>query len=383
MTNSEAMNVDVAIVGGGIGGLATAVGLNRAGVDAHVFEQTEAYGDIGGHLTIDDAAIAVLAEFGLEGAFRDMSCVLDGIELKDLGSGKVMAHFPHPDLAAAGVDDDSRTGDRKVYAFQRADFLAMLVGAIPAENIHTGHRLTSVDGTADSATASFENGAEVTAQIVLAADGVRSQVRAGFDDSAAVPADWTILRTLCPADVLPDDLPNDRMRFWNGAEFGQPPAIMTHLLTVPVRGNEFISLDLQFVGGDQLEGCDPRDVPIDRVMARYPDSMDPVVTAMIEARVEPIAAYPIHDRPVAEKWVDQRIAIVGDAAHSMRPSLGQGACQSLADAAQLCHSLAEHGLSAEALDHYESIRKPYVKMIVEAAKNAPMGPPKQEGDGPA
>lgn len=382
--SSDAINVDVAIIGGGIGGLATAVALNQAGIDAHVYEQTTAYGDVGGHLTIDDAAIAVLAEVGLEEAFREMSCPLNGIEMKNLGTGEVLAHFPHPDLAAMGVADDSRTGTRVVYAFQRADFLQMLVDAIPAENVHTGHRLTSLDGTADSATASFENGAQVTAEIVLAADGVRSQARASFDDSAAIPADWTILRTLCPADVLPADLPNDRMRFWNGAEFGQPPAIMTHLLTVPVRGNEFISLDLQFVGGDQLEDCNPRAIPIDRVMARYPDSMDPVVNAMIEARVEPIAAYPIHDRPVAEKWVDQRIAIVGDAAHSMRPSLGQGACQSLHDAGQLRASLAAHGLTTEALEHYESIRKPYVKMIVEAAKNAPVGPPKKaDDDGPA
>lgn len=377
MADSSEMNVGVAIIGGGIGGLATAVALNQAGVDAHVFEQTAAYGDVGGHLTIDDAAIAELAAFGLEDAFRAMSCPLNGIELKNLGTGEVLSHFPHPDLAAMGVDDDSRTGDRVVYAFQRADFLEMLVGAIPAEHVHTGHRLTSLSGDSSSATATFENGAQVTAQILLAADGVRSQARAAFDNSAAVPANWTILRTLCPADVLPDDLPNDRMRFWNGAEFGEPPANMTHLLTVPVRDNKFISLDLQFIGGDQLEDCNARDLPIERVMARYPDSMDPVVNAMIEARVEPIAAYPIHDRPVAEKWVDNRIAILGDAAHSMRPSLGQGACQSLHDAGQLARSIGEHGLTNEALNHYEGIRKPYVKMIVEAAKNAPTGPPKK------
>lgn len=377
MADSSAMNVSVAVIGGGIGGLATTVALNQAGIDAHVFEQTAAYGDVGGHLTIDDAAIAELAAMGLEDAFRAMSCPLNGIELKNLGTGEVMAHFPHPDLAALGVDDDSRTGDRVVYAFQRADFLEMLVNAIPAENVHTGHRLTSLSGDADSATASFENGAEVTAQVIIAADGVRSQARASFDDSAAVPANWTILRTLCPADVLPADLPNDRMRFWNGAEFGEPPANMTHLLTVPVRGNDFISLDLQFVGGDQLEDCNARDLPIDRVMARYPEGMDPIVKAMIDARIEPIAAYPIHDRPVAEKWVENRIAILGDAAHSMRPSLGQGACQSLHDAGQITKSIGEHGLTNAALDHYEGIRKPYVKMIVEAAKKAPMGPPKK------
>ena len=61
----SAQSVEVAIIGGGIGGLTTAVALNRAGIDAHVYEQADAYGDIGGHLTIDDAGglMKALAKF--------------------------------------------------------------------------------------------------------------------------------------------------------------------------------------------------------------------------------------------------------------------------------------------------------------------------------
>jgi salicylate hydroxylase len=146
------------------------------------------------------------------------------------------------------------------------------------------------------------------------------------------------------------------------------------LLTVPVREGKFVSIDLQFVGGDQLGDCDPLNLPIDRVMRRYPETIDPVVKAMIDGRVEPITSHAIFDRPVADKWVDQRIAILGDAAHSMRPSMGQGACQSVHDAGELAKSISLHGLTTEALLAYEAKRKPYVKMIVDVTRAQPVAP---------
>ncbi|ATW03519.1 NAD(P)/FAD-dependent oxidoreductase [Sphingorhabdus sp. YGSMI21] len=375
MPSNDVANVEVAIIGGGIGGLTTAVALNKAGIDAHIFEQAEQYGEVGGHLTIDTAAIVVLGRWDLDAPFRALACELDGLEIRTLRSGNVLAHFPHPDLGALGVNDSSRAGSRVVHAFLRTDFLKMLTDQIPSRNLHTGHKLTALSGDGEGASARFENGLEVRASIILGADGVRSLARSMFDNSQAAPANWSVLRTLCSADLLPDDMPNDRMRFWDGWEFGdKEKQIGTHALTVPVREAKFVSIDLQFVGGDQLQDCDPWDIPVDRVMARYPETMDPLVRTMIEKRVEPITVHAIFDRPVAEKWVDRRIAILGDAAHSMRPSLGQGACQSIHDAGELAKSFAEHGLTSEALEAYADVRKPYVKMIVEAAKNQSVSP---------
>ncbi|MEO9617173.1 MAG: NAD(P)/FAD-dependent oxidoreductase [Parasphingorhabdus sp.] len=372
-------SVEVAIIGGGIAGLTTAIALNRAGVDAQVFEQAPAYGEIGGHLTIDDPAIAVLARWGLDQKFHDISCQLEGMQVKKLDTGEEVVSMPFPDLGSLGVNDDGRMGTRVVHSFLRADFLGMLLAEIPEGKVHVGHRLTALqnadDGGNSNPVATFENGTEVSATVILAADGVRSLARKMFDDVPAVAAGHTVLRTMCSADILPDDLPTNRMLFWDGWAFGDKAAgVGVHALTVPVRGEKFISVDLQFQGGDQLEDCNPSDLPVDRVMGRYPDTLDPIISKMIEARVEPLAAYPLFDRPVANKWVDGRIALMGDAAHSMRPNLGQGGCQSIHDAGAIADAFAEHGVTHEALKVYEAVRKPYTQSIVEAAKNIQVDP---------
>jgi salicylate hydroxylase len=366
---------EVAIIGGGIAGLSAAVALHKLGLDVQLFEQAPAYGEVGGHLTMDTAAINVLARWGLDGLFHEIACELDGLEIRSLGDGHVLAHFPIPDIGARGVDDSSRTGTRICHAFQRTDLLRMLSDQLPPGSLHTGHRLTGLKSDADGAVASFAGGAEIKAGFVLGADGVRSLAREMFDNSQPSSANWSVLRTLCPVEALDDEFPNDRMRFWDGWAFGdRESGSVTHILTVPVRDNWFVSIDLQFEGGDQLEDCDQRDIPIERVMMRYPDDRHPVITRMIDQRVEPITVHTIFDRPVARKWVDQRIALIGDAAHSMRPNLGQGACQSVHDAGELAHAIAKHGLSTAALEAYESVRKPYVAMIVEAAKKLPVSP---------
>jgi len=373
-------SVEVAIIGGGIGGLTSAVALNHAGIDAHVFEQAEVYGDIGGHLTIDDAAIAVLARWGLAESFADISCRLPQMQVKKLDTGEEIVTMPFPDLGSMGVSDDGRMGTRVVYSFLRADLLDLLVKAMPEGKVHNGYKLSGLEGGDDSATVVFENGESVMASAVLAADGVRSLARRMFDDVPVTKAGHSVLRTMCPIDAVPEALRTYQMHFWDGWAFGNKEAQEgVHALTVPVRDGKFLSVDLQFIGGDQLEDCNPHDLPVDRVMARYPDTLDPAVQAMIDARVEPIAAYPLFDRPVAEKWVDGRIAILGDAAHSMRPNLGQGACQSIHDAGAIADAFAEHGVNHAALQSYEAVRKPYTQSIVEAAKKVMVDPKAWKG----
>lgn len=373
MSNGD---VEVAIIGGGVGGLATAVALNHAGIDAHVYEQAEAYSDIGGHLNIDEAAIAVLARWGLEDGFRKIACCMDGIQMKRLATGDDTFAVPFLDIGSLGVDDNERVGARICSSFLRADLLALLVDNIPKGNIHIHHRLEKVENRGDRAVATFDNGNEVSASILIAADGVKSVARRLLDDVLPTPAYYSILRTMCRVDKLPDQLRELKLFFWDGSEFGDimkgEPGVA--LLTVPVRDGEFLSIDLQLQGGDLFDDCNPHDIPVERVMARYPDTIDPSVLTMIEERVEPIAAYPLFDRPVAETWVEGRIALLGDAAHSMRPNLGQGACQSIHDAGAIADAFAKHGVSHEALKAFEAKRKPYTQSVVEAARKAPTNP---------
>ncbi|MFK8018786.1 MAG: FAD-dependent oxidoreductase [Pseudomonadales bacterium] len=373
---------EIAIVGGGIGGLIVGYGLHQEGYDVHIYEQAPEYKDIGGHLTMDSPTVEVLARWGLDEPFKEISCELNGMEVRNIDDGGVITHFQYPSLGALGVDDPNDTGIRILRAFLRPDFLDMVTSRMPKERLHTNHRLVALENAEDYATAVFENGERVQASVILGADGVHSIARNMFDKAEAHAAGHTILRTLCNGDVLPEDYPNDRMRFWDGWKYGDKEnQIGFHVLTVPVREGRYVSVDLQFMGGDQLEDCHPQDVPIERVEARYPDTMDPVIQSMVDARLEPITVHSLYDRRVSTSWVGGRIAIMGDAAHSMRPNLGQGACQSIHDAGQLVASINELGPGAEALKHYEAIRKPYVESIVETAKNTMPDPKKWKDKG--
>ncbi|MFK7734001.1 MAG: FAD-dependent monooxygenase [Pseudomonadales bacterium] len=373
---------EIAIVGGGIGGLIVGYGLHKEGYDVHIYEQACEYEHVGGHLTMDSPTVEILARWGLDEPFKEISCELDGMEVRHIDDGGIAAHFQFPSLGALGVDDPNESGIRILRAFLRPDFLEMVTSRMPDERLHTDHKLVALESSEDYATAVFENGERVQASVILGADGVHSIARNMFDKAEAHAAGHTILRTLCNADVLPEEYPNDRMRFWDGWKFGDKENhVGFHVLTVPVREGRYVSIDLQFMGGDQLEDCSPRDVPIERVEARYPDTIDPVITKMVDARVEPITVHSLFDRRVSTTWVDGRIGILGDAAHSMRPNLGQGACQAIHDAGQLVTSINQFGLGAEALKHYETVRKPYVESIVETAKNTTPDPKKWKDKG--
>ena len=367
--------VDVAIVGGGIGGLTAAVALNKAGIKAHLFEQAPAFGQVGGHLTLDTAAIEVLARWGLDGHFREMAVELNGIEVRHIDTGEVIAAFPIPDLGSMGVADPNRKGSRVVHAFLRADYLKWLTSLVPQSQLHLGNRLKSLEDVADGAIAEFENGKKVKAKYIIGADGVRSMARNLFDPAETLVAPVSVARTMCPVSALPADIPNDRMRFFDGWAFGDKEANHgTHVLTAPVRGGAFICVDYQLHGGDQLQDCNPWDVPAERIAARLPKETWGPVRALLDARVEVIATHPLQDRPVASKWTSDHIAIIGDAAHAMRPTLGQGACQSIHDVGQLLKDIEAHGLSTAALKAYEAVRAPYVRSIVDVAKNTKVDP---------
>lgn len=366
---------DVAIIGGGMGGLVLAAALDRAGIDYRIYEQAPRFGVIGGHLTIDTAAIEVLARYGLDQLFLDMASPMRTIEVRKLDTGDVVTEFPFPDLGSMGVADPNRHGARTVYGFLRADFVRTVAATLPQDRLFIGHRLSSIDERDGRAVASFDNGHVISAKLLIGADGVRSMARRMFDDAEARPAGINICRTTVPSELMPEDMPCDRMRFWDGWAFGSKErGEAVHVLIAPVRGGDFVCIDVNVYGGDQFEDCDPFDIPFERIAARFPETIDPVILKLIEGRIEPFAGHPLFDRRVANRWTSDTIAILGDAAHSMRPTLGQGACQAIHDADAIARAISKHGLGPAALGAYEAERSDYVKSIVEVALKTVVDP---------
>src|SRR5579863_7450773 len=187
-TSESPFDVDVAIIGAGIGGAAAAIALQRAGITADVYEQARELGDAGGGICLDRPTIEEMRDWDLAEEFLEASVYCDGLENRSI-SGEFLSHFLLPDLTDMGVEVEGRTGTRELYGILRADLQLMLLRQIPAARIHLSKRLRSVVDRGTHAEAVFEDGTTVRARVLVGADGIRSVVRRLFSDVEATRSD--------------------------------------------------------------------------------------------------------------------------------------------------------------------------------------------------
>src|SRR5262245_54950460 len=159
-----------AVIGGGIGGTAAAIGLLRAGIDVHVYEQAPEQKEVGAGIQISPNASRLLYRYGLEVALEKCGVKPIAIERRRWQDGRVLSRMPMGEAIVAAFG-------APYFHFHRADLLAALVTALPADRVHTGKRCTGITELADGATAHFEDGTSITTDVIVGADGIHSMVR--------------------------------------------------------------------------------------------------------------------------------------------------------------------------------------------------------------
>jgi salicylate hydroxylase len=341
--------ISVGIVGGGIGGLAAALSLDRAGFDVHVYEQARALSEVGAGIQVSPNASRILHGLGLAD------------ELAELGVRPLAWHQRRW--------DDGRTllrtplGDEVVKAFgfphyqmHRADLLAALVRALPEERMHVGHRLTSLVDHGDRVEAVFENGERVEADVLVGADGIHSAVRRIlFGPESPRFTGCVAYRGLIPAGRLTDLGLEVTAQVWMG-----PGKHFVHYFVQSKRLVNFVAL----VDEDTWtrESWTDRGEVADALAAF--DGWHPQVRGILEA-VEETFIWALFDRAPLERWSAGRVTLLGDAGHPMLPFMAQGAAQAIEDGATLAACLAKHGERgvAEALRLYETLRLPRTARI--------------------
>ncbi|WP_327714534.1 FAD-dependent monooxygenase [Streptomyces sp. NBC_00490] len=332
----------IAIVGGGIGGLAAGAFLRRAGFTATVHEQASALTEVGAGLVMAPNAVRLLRRIGVMAQFLRRAVPLDwGWEFRRWTDGSVLSVEK-----LSGVCE--RLYGERTYVVHRADLLDSLKAAVPSEWVRLGARCTSVDVRKDVVLLRFADGSKVEADIVIGADGVHSVVRGAVTEPLP-PAYSGIcaFRTIVPAQAVPDFALRRAQTLWLGPG--------RHFVHYPVAGGQAVNVVAFAPAGDYTDESWSSTGTIEEFHAEFSD-WDPRVTDLITAGGVP-GRWALLDRAPLPRWSRDRVTLLGDAAHPMFPFFAQGAAQSIEDAAVLARCLAAHANDPEqGLKQYEAAR---------------------------
>ena len=327
------MSLRVVIVGGGIGGLSAAVALLAAGLRVEVYEQARQLGEVGAGVGLHQNSQRVLRRLGLREEINRVAARISGFRVCRPDGSVVSSETYGPDAPHLGV--------------HRADLVALLAAALPQGVVHTGRRCTQFVQDARSATAVFDTGDIVEADVVIAADGIHSVLQQYVERTEPVFSGTVAYRGIVSAARVPN-WPQSLV-VWGGDG--------KHLLTFPVRAGRQINF-VGFVPAD-AEMRESWSAPGDpAVLAAEFGDWTPQVRRILE-QVDTTFKWGLYDRNPLSRWTNGRLALLGDAAHAMLPHMGQGANQAIEDAMALATLLRETSAAdmPDVLVHFQQLRR--------------------------
>jgi FAD-dependent urate hydroxylase len=339
------------IVGGGVAGPVTAMALQKAGIDATIYEAYDRSADgVGAFLTLAVNGIVALGELDLHTVVREQGFATTKMTL-GMGEGKTMAEFGFGAALPDGTSTQTITR-------------AALYGALRDEAVRRGvpveygKRLVAATPSGDGVTATFTDGTTAHADLLVGADGLRSTVRTTIDPNAPAPRYVPLLN----AGGYAKDLRLDT-----------EPGVM-HM----VFGRTCFYAYVLHPDGDVWWFANPRQ-PRElsrRELAETPwreklldlFANDRLPLDLINGTDELFAGWSTYDFPKVPTWHRDRMIIIGDAAHATSPASGQGASMAIEDAVTLGKCLRDAGSVPAAFAAYESLRRKRVERVVAQGK---------------
>jgi len=338
-------NLKVLIAGGGIGGLTAALCLAKRGFDVSLFEQAQAFGEIGAGIQLSPNCTRVLHYLGLENALRATAFLPEGTQFRNWRTGNVISESV---LGEAVVE---RYG-LPYYHIHRGDLLHVLVNAAaqaPGIELHTRAEATSFTANHDRVTLSV-NGAEYEGDALVGADGIRSAVRAGlwgreqprFTGNVA----W---RALVPVERLPAGMVRPMSTAWWGPH--------KHFVHYYVRGGELVNcVCVVEKEGWEVESWTERG-DYHELKADFSGWHDDIQQLIDHADKDSLFKWALYDRAPMDQWGQGRVTLLGDACHPTLPFMAQGAAMAIEDSAVLAGCLAVGSDVSASLQRYESLRR--------------------------
>ncbi len=345
--------VRIAIIGGGIGGLTTAIALRQFGFNSDVYEQAPQLLDVGAAIALWPNAMRVLTQLGMSQQILDHSGVMEEIRWLD-STGQL--------LNQVKFDDGSQT--TPAVALHRADLQEVLLNLLPPESVHLGCSLNEVSQTNDDITSTFTNGLVIESDFLVGADGIHSDVRSKlFNDHGPTYRGYMVWRGI--SSVAPNTIsPNTAVELHGkGKRFGIGPVGQGRLgwwatanapNTSP-KAEERSADRKIWQRGETVSTTRSKDTQRD-LLRLFDGWYRPVIQLIESTPSISVLKTGAFDRDVSRTWGKGRIILLGDAVHPTTPNLGQGGCMAIEDAWVLAQCFKKDGPTEQALRNYESLR---------------------------
>ena len=322
-------NKPIIIAGGGIGGLAAALGLAQKGFASIVLEKSPELSEIGAGIQLGPNAFHSFDYLGVGDAARRNAVYVDKLRLMDAMSGDEIMHIP--------LDEPFRKRFGNPYAVvHRGDLYGVLLQGCQDSDLiqlRVNADVTGYDQDESGVSARLANGERVTGTALIGADGLWSNVRKGVvgDDQPRISG-HTTYRSVIPTEQMPEDLR------WNAATLWAGPRC--HIVHYPLSDGTGFNLVATY-HNHAPEPVAGKPVSHDEVLQGFQHISEKILKVIRHGSDWKL--WVLCDRDPVENWVDGRVTLLGDAAHPMLQYYAQGACMAMEDAVCLSHMMDRHG----------------------------------------
>jgi FAD-dependent urate hydroxylase len=332
----------VLVIGAGIGGLTALIALRRAGLDAEIYERAPGLSavQVGYGIHLWSNAMRALRAQGVAPAVEEQGEPFERMHFETVG-GRTVFDWP--------LHEVTRELGEPIVGINRSHLHAVLVEAAGEDSIRFGKALVSLEQDGQGVTASFADGSEARGDVLIGADGVRSTVRGRLLDDG--PASYLGLAERHATISLPEGWvpPRTFHEYWGGRNrFG----------FYPIKGGT-----CWYLLGPDAQGTEDSGGHKEAVLRRlegWPEAARKIVD---HTPAHDVVRLEVFVRGKTPHWAVDRVALLGDAAHAMEPSGGQGSAQAIEDAVVLARCLENAADLPGALAKYEQLRIPRVRTM--------------------
>ena len=334
----------IAVIGAGLGGAAAAALLQKAGYPTQVYEQAPEFSRLGAGIHLGPNAMKVMRRIGIEDQLERMGSHPSHWFSRDSETGEYLSRIPLGDFA-------KQEYGAAYITVHRGDLHALMVDQPDQDRLHFGKRLEKVDDQGDQVVMNFADGTEATADLVIGADGVNSVIREHLlGEEAPIYSGWVAHRAIISAEKLKAyDLDFEAcVKWWSGDR---------HMMVYYVTGDH---KEYYYVTGvpepDWNHGTSFVDSSREEMREAF-KNYGPEVQALIDC-TDKVTKWPLLERNPLPLWHDNRLVLLGDAAHPMKPHMAQGAVMAIEDAAMLVRCMETTGADnyADAFELYRANR---------------------------